>query len=87
MSSRDLLQRRATNDDGDTVWVDSPLIRAARSGPMWCFGSADSEHQASMQLKFGTEVLLQMQGLGRFAGSMRVGNQALKPPISAYWHP
>ncbi|CAE7033912.1 unnamed protein product [Symbiodinium natans] len=34
MSSRDLLQRRATNDDGDTVWVDSPLIRAARSGAL-----------------------------------------------------
>ncbi|CAE7698156.1 Vwa8, partial [Symbiodinium microadriaticum] len=34
MSSRDLLQRRATNDDGDTVWVDSPLIRAARTGSL-----------------------------------------------------
>eukprot|EP00913_Durusdinium_trenchii_P033742 g31586.t1 len=34
MSSRDLLQRRATNDEGDTIWVDSPLVRAARSGAM-----------------------------------------------------
>ncbi|CAJ1338143.1 unnamed protein product [Effrenium voratum] len=34
MSSRDLLQRRATNDLGDTVWVDSPLVRAARSGAL-----------------------------------------------------
>ena len=34
MSSRDLLQRRATNDQGDTVWQDSPLLRAARSGAL-----------------------------------------------------
>eukprot|EP00435_Cladocopium_sp_Y103_P028135 s301_g7.t1 len=34
MSSRDLLQRRATSDQGDTIWVDSPLVRAARSGAM-----------------------------------------------------
>eukprot|EP00434_Breviolum_minutum_P000157 symbB.v1.2.000133.t1/scaffold16.1/size461936/7 len=34
MSSRDLLQRRATSDQGDTIWMDSPLVRAARSGAM-----------------------------------------------------
>merc|ERR1711881_89672 len=32
MSSRDLLQRRATDQDGQTSWVDSPLVRAARRG-------------------------------------------------------
>ena len=43
MSSRDLLQRRATNDEGDTVWVDSPLIRAARSGQEGCHIVAPTE--------------------------------------------
>ncbi|CAK0851569.1 unnamed protein product, partial [Prorocentrum cordatum] len=32
MSSRDLLQRRTTDAGGRTSWVDSPLVRAARSG-------------------------------------------------------
>ncbi|CAE8599856.1 unnamed protein product, partial [Polarella glacialis] len=34
MSSRDLLQRRATDTAGATVWADSPLVRAARNGSL-----------------------------------------------------
>jgi len=26
ISSRDLLQRRSTNSDGDTIWGNSPLV-------------------------------------------------------------
>ena len=32
MTSRDLLQRRVTNDRGDTDWESSPLVQAALSG-------------------------------------------------------
>lgn len=32
MSGRDLLQRRATDQSGDTKWEDSPIIRAAVEG-------------------------------------------------------
>ncbi|OQS05394.1 hypothetical protein THRCLA_02460 [Thraustotheca clavata] len=32
MSSRDLYQRRATDDKGNTLWEDSPLMHAARMG-------------------------------------------------------
>eukprot|EP00927_Polykrikos_kofoidii_P015773 TRINITY_DN17055_c0_g1_i1.p1 TRINITY_DN17055_c0_g1~~TRINITY_DN17055_c0_g1_i1.p1 ORF type:complete len:2144 (+),score=329.32 TRINITY_DN17055_c0_g1_i1:237-6668(+) len=34
MSSRDLLQRRTTDADGRTSWIDSPLVRAARRGAL-----------------------------------------------------
>ncbi|XP_034490475.1 von Willebrand factor A domain-containing protein 8 [Drosophila innubila] len=32
MTSRDLLQQRVTNSEGDTIWQDSPLVRAAKNG-------------------------------------------------------
>ncbi|KAL7746699.1 hypothetical protein RI367_007978 [Sorochytrium milnesiophthora] len=32
MTARDLLQRRATNDLGETVWEDAPLVNAAVTG-------------------------------------------------------
>jgi hypothetical protein len=32
MTARDLLQRRATDAEGNTFWEDSPLVRAARLG-------------------------------------------------------
>ena len=32
VSARDLLQTRDTTSDGDTVWVDSPLVAAAKAG-------------------------------------------------------
>ncbi len=31
MSARDLLQRRSTNQNGDTVWIDSPIVQAAKT--------------------------------------------------------
>jgi von Willebrand factor A domain-containing protein 8 len=34
LTSRDLLQRRITDENGNTHWADSPLIRAAREGSM-----------------------------------------------------
>ena len=32
MSARDLLERRTTNENGDTIWEKSPLIDAALNG-------------------------------------------------------
>jgi von Willebrand factor A domain-containing protein 8 len=32
MTARDLLQRRATDEKGDTVWINSPLVTAAIQG-------------------------------------------------------
>lgn len=32
MTARDFVQQRTTTADGDTVWRDSPLIRAAKTG-------------------------------------------------------
>ena len=34
LTSRDLLQRRATDIDGNTIWQDSPLVQAARTGKL-----------------------------------------------------
>jgi von Willebrand factor A domain-containing protein 8 len=34
LTSRDLLQRRITDDLGNTTWTDSPLIRSAREGSL-----------------------------------------------------
>ena len=32
MTARDLLQRRVTDEEGNTIWVDSPIVSAARTG-------------------------------------------------------
>lgn len=32
MTTRDLIQQRTTKPNGDTIWRDSPLVRAAREG-------------------------------------------------------
>ena len=32
VSARDLLQTRDTDENGDTIWVDSPLVAAAKAG-------------------------------------------------------
>ena len=32
MSARDLLQRRSTTPGGDTIWLDSPVVAAAKNG-------------------------------------------------------
>jgi von Willebrand factor A domain-containing protein 8 len=34
LTSRDLVQRRSTDSLGNTVWADSPLITAAKTGRM-----------------------------------------------------
>ena len=34
LTSRDLLQRRCTNQQGNTSWLDSPLVAAARAGDL-----------------------------------------------------
>ena len=32
MTSRDLVQRRSTNERGETVWQDTQLVRSAKEG-------------------------------------------------------
>lgn len=34
MSARDLLLRRSTNREGDTIWEPAPLVRAALNGEL-----------------------------------------------------
>lgn len=42
MTARDFVQQRTTTPTGDTVWRDSPLIRAAKSG---CIAVLDGIHR------------------------------------------
>jgi MoxR-like ATPase len=41
-SARDLLQRRSTNLNGDTVWIDSEIICAAKEGKIIVLDGVDS---------------------------------------------
>ena len=34
MTARDLLQRRSTTPAGDTIWIDSPVVAAAKRGEL-----------------------------------------------------
>lgn len=42
MTARDFLQQRSTTSTGDTIWTDSPLIRAAKNG---CIAVLDGIHR------------------------------------------
>lgn len=45
MSSRDLLQRRNIDADGNTYWVDSELVRAAKAGNVCVLDGVDTVDQ------------------------------------------
>ena len=52
MSARDLLQRRGTNEKGDTVWESSPLVKGALEGSLVVLDQVEV-------LSFGTLASLQ----------------------------
>lgn len=50
MSARDLLQRRATTDKGDTVWETTPLIEAALGGAAVVLDGIDRLHPSTFSV-------------------------------------
>lgn len=48
MTSRDLIQQRVTTLDGDTIWRDSPLVRAAKTGSVAILDGIDRLHKSTI---------------------------------------
>lgn len=48
MTSRDLVQQRITTANGDTVWRDSPLVRAAKNGSVALLNGIHSLHKSTV---------------------------------------
>ncbi|KAI9590474.1 von Willebrand factor A domain-containing protein 8 isoform X1 [Glossina fuscipes] len=47
MTSRDLVQQRITTLDGDTIWRDSPLVRAAKNGSVALLNGLNRLHKST----------------------------------------
>ncbi|KAH8356626.1 hypothetical protein KR084_004680 [Drosophila pseudotakahashii] len=47
MTSRDIVQQRITSAEGDTVWRDSPLVRAAKSGSVAVLNGLHRLHKST----------------------------------------
>lgn len=47
MTSRDIVQQRITSPQGDTVWRDSPLVRAAKSGSVAVLNGLHRLHKST----------------------------------------
>lgn len=48
MTARDFVQQRTTTPVGDTIWRDSPLIRAAKSGSIAVFDGIHRIHSSTI---------------------------------------
>lgn len=48
MTSRDLIQQRITTLTGDTIWKDSPLVRAAKNGTVAVLDGIDRLHKSTV---------------------------------------
>ncbi|KNC26477.1 hypothetical protein FF38_08605 [Lucilia cuprina] len=48
MTSRDLVQQRITTAEGDTVWRDSPLVRAAKNGSVALLNGIHRLHKSTV---------------------------------------
>lgn len=48
MSARDLIQQRTTTLSGDTIWQDSPLIRAAKNGHIGVLDGLHRVHNSTI---------------------------------------
>lgn len=48
MTSRDLVQQRITTAQGDTVWRDSPLVRAAKNGSIALLNGIHRLHKSTV---------------------------------------
>lgn len=47
MTSRDLVQQRITSPQGDTIWRDSPLVRAAKTGSVAVLNGLHRLHKST----------------------------------------
>lgn len=50
ITSRDLMQQRTTRPNGDTIWNDSPLIRAALDGKLAILDGIDRVHPSTLSV-------------------------------------
>lgn len=73
LTSRDLLQRRATDAAGSTAWVDSPLTAAARNGDVCVL---DGIERLDVQTLLSLKRLLHDAVLDLPDGSLLVGGNA-----------
>ena len=85
VSARDLLQTRDTDENGDTVWVDSPLVAAAKAGtPIgldnWHAARADVALGSLSRLLVDREVELPDGTLLKAASRMPLRQGGAKPP-------
>ena len=52
MTARDLLQQRTTNPEGDTIWMNSPLVNAALEGKLAVLDGIDQVHPSTLSVIF-----------------------------------
>lgn len=71
MTSRDLLQRRVTDDKGDTKWKDSPLIEAIKHGRLCVLDGID---RMSPDILLSLQPLIHDRMLFLFDGSRYIGH-------------
>ncbi len=50
MTARDLIQQRTTKINGDTIWRDSPLIRAAKNGTIAVLDGIHRIHNSTISI-------------------------------------
>lgn len=50
MTDRDFLQQRTTNANGNTIWRDSPLIRAAKLGHIAVLDGIHQIHSSTISV-------------------------------------
>lgn len=50
MTARDIIQQRTTKINGDTIWRDSPLVRAARNGHIAILDGIHRIHNSTISI-------------------------------------
>lgn len=50
MTARDFVQQRTTTSTGDTIWRDSPLIRAAKNGSIAVLDGIHRIHNSTISV-------------------------------------
>lgn len=58
MTARDFVQQRTTTPTGDTVWRDSPLIRAAKKGTIAVLDGIHRIHNSTISILHRLEILI-----------------------------
>lgn len=81
MTSRDLLQRRVTDDKGDTKWKDSPLIEAIKHGRLCVLDGID---RMSPDILLSLQPLIHDRMLFLFDGSRYIGSNQYTTLLAHY---